>query len=156
MKGVVRLISSICRQFLLGLARLGRGSSRQSVSSLVNFACCDVQLPVHRTEAVIAVSLLASPIASAMTHPFKSQTPSPAGIRKSYRFVSRAAEVLWQSLLKWSRGHGDAVRQCFATGPIGLLRCTTFFAPQGRVWGPNRPQNRRIAAKEKLKCELVE
>jgi len=60
MKGVVRLISSICRQFLLGLARLGRGSSRQSVSSLVNFARCHVQSPVRSTEAVIAVSVLAS------------------------------------------------------------------------------------------------
>ena len=60
MKGVVRLISSICRQFLLGLARLGRGSSRQSVTSLVNFACCDVQFPVRCTEAVVANSILAS------------------------------------------------------------------------------------------------
>ena len=33
MKGVVRLLSSICRQFLIGLARLGRGSSRESVST---------------------------------------------------------------------------------------------------------------------------
>ena len=35
MKGVVRLLSSICRQFLIGLARLDRGSSRESVSTLV-------------------------------------------------------------------------------------------------------------------------
>ena len=35
MKGVVRLLSSICRQFLIGLARLDRGSSRESVSTLL-------------------------------------------------------------------------------------------------------------------------
>src|SRR6185437_15593168 len=35
MKGVLSLLSSICRQFLVGLARLAGGSSRESVSTLV-------------------------------------------------------------------------------------------------------------------------
>ena len=34
MRGVFRLMSSICRQFLIGLARLAGGSSRESVSTL--------------------------------------------------------------------------------------------------------------------------
>jgi hypothetical protein len=35
MKGVFSLLSNICRQFLIGLARLAGGSSRESVSTLV-------------------------------------------------------------------------------------------------------------------------
>src|SRR6185369_12880423 len=35
MKGVFSLLSNICRQFLVGLARLAGGSSRESVSTLV-------------------------------------------------------------------------------------------------------------------------
>jgi hypothetical protein len=35
MKGVFSLLSNICRQFLVGLARVAKGSSRESVSTLV-------------------------------------------------------------------------------------------------------------------------
>ena len=38
MKGVFSLLSSICRQFLVGLARLAVGSSRESVSTLVELS----------------------------------------------------------------------------------------------------------------------
>ena len=105
---VFNLLSSICRQFLVGLARLAGGSSRESVSTLVEtspapqfaFASRDTRGAVAAPDPERGARLFAGLGVTKV----RTDLNSHGGTPKSYRFFRQAARTLWQPLVEASRG----------------------------------------------------
>src|SRR5579859_633381 len=107
MNGVFSLLSNICRQFLVGLARLAGGSSRESVSTLVE--TIPRSRPIARMGRQAAVAA-PRPVTHApntrggAAFRRREAISFAGGHLRSYRYLRLAARVLWQSLNEASRG----------------------------------------------------
>ena len=119
MKGIFRLLSSICRQFLVGLARVAGGSSRESVSTLVE--TCPVSQPAF-------ARCSAGPLSLRPTRNADSQLMAGIGVSvvrtalkrhegtpKSYRFVRKRPRPFGNPLSKRQGAEASAIDDILRT-----------------------------------------
>ena len=127
-------MSSICRQFLIGLARLDRGSSRESVSTLTLNSPPGGRLLFQPGGPASLRSTRYAPREDQglQKDRFEARaTDAPLGLR-SYRNVRIAAVVLWQPLFAPSRGSFG--HKCIVDGgshPASPQRTKGFSGKRG-------------------------
>src|ERR1041385_1262249 len=106
MRGVFSLLSNICRQFLVGLARLAGGSSRESVSTLVETIPAPIPISRSRHRAAVAAPRPVTRTLSmrkAGVSNTRCDLDRPAGPQSLAAMLDMTAGDLWRTLLLASR-----------------------------------------------------